>query len=50
MMVASVSALIMVAISTNIVNVLLTMSRAESKCVEVRSRVALCMKKRQTGN
>jgi len=35
MMVASISALIMVAISTNIVNVLLTMSRAESKCIEV---------------
>lgn len=35
MMVASVSALIMVAISSNIVNVLLTMSRAENKCLEV---------------
>jgi len=35
MMLASISALIMVAISTNIVNVLLTMNRAESKCIEV---------------
>ena len=35
MMVASISALIMVAISTNIVNVLLAMNRAETKCIEV---------------
>jgi hypothetical protein len=37
MMVASISALIMVAISTNIVKVLLTMSRAEEKCMQVRA-------------
>jgi len=35
MMTASISALIMVAISTNIVGVLLTMSRSENKCIEV---------------
>ena len=39
MMLASVSALIMVAITTNIVNVLLTMNRNESKCIEVLSMI-----------
>ncbi|KAJ1476375.1 hypothetical protein T484DRAFT_1965993 [Baffinella frigidus] len=37
MITASISALIMVAITTNIVHVFLTQSRAEQKCVEVMS-------------